>query len=321
MDAELVSTTTAAPARPGFVARWWIYQRERFPVLANGVLIAAFSYCAVAFSLMLRGEAGLPGWRSVLVAFASCLIFFLQLRIADEFKDSEEDARYRPYRPVPRGLVTLRELAVVFAIGAAAQLALALWLEPRLALLLLGAWAYLTAMTKEFFVRRHLKGRPVVYMVSHMVIMPIIDLYATSSDWLTAGETRPPLGLVWFLLASFFNGMVIEIGRKIRSRPDEEHGVETYSALWGRGAAVGCWWGVTAAALVCAALAAARIDWLGPALVLLGVSAAGALAVGIAFLRNPAAGRGAWIERYAGVWTLTLYLSLGAAPLLWRTLA
>ena len=40
-------------------------------------------------------------------------VFFLQLRIADEFKDFAEDSRFRPYRPVPRGLVTLTELGWV----------------------------------------------------------------------------------------------------------------------------------------------------------------------------------------------------------------
>ena len=57
-----------------------------------------------------RGEDSWPEWRGLVVAFVTCFLFFLQLRIADEFKDFEEDTRYRPYRPVPRGLVTLREL-------------------------------------------------------------------------------------------------------------------------------------------------------------------------------------------------------------------
>ena len=38
-------------------------------------------------------------------------------------------------------------------------------------------------------------------------------------------------GLFWFLIVSFFNGVVVEIGRKIRAREDEEEGVETYSSL------------------------------------------------------------------------------------------
>ena len=80
--------------------RWWIYQKERFPIFQHGPLVAAFSSCAVAYSALLTGSS--PVWQSFAVAFITCLIFFLQLRIADEFKDAEEDATYRPYRAVPR---------------------------------------------------------------------------------------------------------------------------------------------------------------------------------------------------------------------------
>jgi 4-hydroxybenzoate polyprenyltransferase len=41
-----------------------------------------------------------------------------------------------------------------------------------------------------------------------------------------------------FFWVSFFNGTVLEIGRKIRAPQDEEAGVETYSFLWGRGGAL-----------------------------------------------------------------------------------
>ena len=128
-----------APARPA--GRWWVYQRERFPLFAHGPLVLAFSSSAVCFSHLLRGQNNWPALASVVVAFATCLLFFLGLRIADEFKDIEEDTRYRPYRPVPRGLVTLRELGWVGAAVAVIQLALALWLAPGLSLILLAAWA------------------------------------------------------------------------------------------------------------------------------------------------------------------------------------
>src|SRR5829696_4543202 len=101
-----------------FLPRWWAYQRERFPVFAHGLLIAAFSYSA-----LLRGRAAVEP-AGALAAFVTAFLFFLQLRIADEFKDFEEDARYRPYRAVPRGLVSLRELGVVFALAGAVQFGL-----------------------------------------------------------------------------------------------------------------------------------------------------------------------------------------------------
>ncbi len=299
------------------VNRWWVYQRERFPLVAHGLLILAFSFSAVAVSSMLRGRFSVPPWPSLLVAFVTCFLFFLQLRIADEFKDFDEDARYRPYRPVPRGLVSLRELGAVFVLACVVQAGLAWWLDPDLILLLLITWAYLAFMSKEFFVRDFLKNRPVLYMVSHMFIMPLIDLYATGTDWLVAGA-GPPRGLLWFLLASFFNGMVIEIGRKVRRPEDEEEGVATYSVVWGRACAVAAWLGVMLATAGFALLAAMHIGVPFQIAIILGGALAAAAVLGLWFLRAPAPGRGRWIEHMSGLWTLILYTALGVLPLVWR---
>jgi 4-hydroxybenzoate polyprenyltransferase len=213
---------------------------------------------------------------------------------------------------VQRGLVSLRELGWLFVILCALQLALALWLDPRLAILLAITWTYLALMSKEFFVADWLRSRPVLYMLSHMLIMPLVDLYATSADWLPAGAA--PHGLIWFLCASYFNGLVIEIGRKIRSPADEEIGVNTYSALWGRPAAATAW----CACLLLTAIMAGIVAWqLNALLPLAGIFAAGTVAGMLLcawFIRNPHPRRGKWIERYAGIWTLLLYLTLGLLP-------
>jgi 4-hydroxybenzoate polyprenyltransferase len=297
--------------------RWWVYQRERFPVLAHGPLIAAFSLSAVSFSRLLRGEATLPGGLATFVAFGTALLFFLQLRIADEFKDFEEDSRYRPYRPVPRGLVSLRELGVLGLGCAAVQAALAVWLDPSLLLLLAVAWAYLALMSKEFFVGGWLKRRPIPYMLSHMMILPLVDLYATACDWWAAGAAAPA-GLIWFLVVSYFNGLVIEIGRKVRAPADEEEGVNTYSALWGyRGAAL-AWLAAMLTTAVFAGVAASRIDWLGPMAAVLAVLLVSAAALVARFVRRPTTRAAKLIEAMSGAWTLLMYLMLGAVPLAWR---
>lgn len=296
--------------------RWWIYQKERFPLLAHGPLIAAFSASAVAYSALLRG--GRPAAGSFLVAFVGSLGSFLLLRIADEFKDAEEDARYRPYRPVPRGLVTLRELAWVGVGVGGVQLALALPFGGKLAGLLAVTWLYFALMSREFFARAWLKARPVAYLFSHMMIMPLIDWFATGCDWARAG-TGMPAGLFWFLAASFCNGVVIELGRKIRAPEAEETGVETYSALWGRPAAITAWLVALAATLGCAVMAARRIAFASPLALVLAVLLTGALALGIGFLRTPRRALARWIEAYSGLWTLALYLTLGIAPLLGRS--
>ena len=303
--------------------RWAVYQRERFPLASHVPLVAAFSASAVCFSSLLRGHHSTPSAAALGVAFLTSLLFFLQLRIADEFKDCEEDARFRPYRPVPRGLVTLRELAWLGAATAGIQLALALWLEPSLVWLLLATWLYLTLMTREFFVPRWLKAHPVLYMTSHMMILPLVDLYATACDWRVAGVTGPPAGLSWFLIVSFLNGIVVEIGRKTRAAADEEHGVETYSALWGRQGAVCGWLLAILLTATAAWQASLRIGTRAPTAVLLIVLAVACAVVARRFIRTAQPGSGRWLETMAGVWTVVMYIGLGAAPLaltVWRGL-
>src|SRR5204863_8471249 len=122
----------------------------------------------------------------------------------------------------------------------------------------------------EFFVGEWLKRHHVIYLISHMAILPLVDLYATACDWWVAGEGAPQ-GLIWFLLVSYFNGIVIEVGRKIRAPQDEEVGINTYSALWGRRVAVLVWLSAMLATAVFAGTAAALIDWLAPTATVLAV--------------------------------------------------
>jgi 4-hydroxybenzoate polyprenyltransferase len=306
--------------------RWWVYQRERFPVLAHGLLIAAFSSSAVCFSALLRGRErypnaeiffppAVPALPSLLVAFVTAFFFFLQLRIADEHKDFDEDARYRPYRPVPRGLVTLRELAVVFALGALVQLGLALWLHPPLLVLLGVTWTYLVLMSKEFFVAHWLRKQHVLYMLSHMAIVPLVDFYATACDWRLHGE-RPPSGLLWFVAVSYFNGLVIEMGRKIRGPQDEEEGVDTYSHVWGLRKAVLTWLGAMTITAILACCAAWQIGFLLPVVALLLLLLLDAALCGYRLVKGRTNGKS--IENRSGIWTLALYLNLGLIPLACR---
>jgi len=297
--------------------RWLTYQKERFPLLAHGPLIAAFSACAVSYSSLLRG-APAPSAGMFLTAFAVCLLMFLQLRIADEFKDAGEDAKWRPYRPVPRGLVSLRELRTVFILAAIIQTALVLLLDPRLIFVLGIAWTYLALMGVEFFCRDWLKKRPVIYLLSHMGIMPLVDFFATACEWLPRGSA-PPTGLGWFLAASFFNGIVIETGRKLRQPADEEEGVETYSRLWGKSGGSTVWLLALIATLYSASKAASLIDFYRPVFYVLLLFLIFAMVGRHRYITTSRSGKK--IELISALWTLALYLILGLVPLVIQNFA
>lgn len=307
------------PAPLRLLSRLWQYQSERFPIFAHGLLIAAFSFSGVCLSAILRGSEQLPSAATLFVAFACSLAFFFQLRVADEFKDAAEDKQHRPYRPVPRGLVSLGELRLAGIFTAVGQLTLCLTVKPTLIPLLLVAWVYLALMTREFFVGNWLRKHPVIYMTSHMMILPIVDYFITACDWLPGAA---PHGLLLFLAVSFFNGLVIEIGRKLRSQAEEESGVDTYSKLWGLERAVRIW---LALMLTTAGLAVITAMHYGYELGLLTGGVLGVMLVGTALgaaklLKQRPDDTAARFEKLAAVWTLVLYLSIGTMPMLLKTI-
>ena len=317
MSDAVARSDTRGPDARGLGARLWAYQAERFPLVKHGVLIAAFGASATCLSALLRG--GAPSVLAFVVAVLVLFGFFFQLRVADEHKDNEDDTKFRPERPVPRGLVTLAELRVV-AIGVGAtQVALTVALDWRLLGPLLLVWAWMAVMTKEFFVPAWLKKRPIIYMVSHMAIMPLIDLYATACDWLPAGVALHEnfgLTLGAFLLLSLVNGSVIEIARKSWAPEMERDGVETYSRLWGAQRA-----GIVVMALLLAGLAlSAFINVRSDAgvVVLVGLMLVTMFAAwtAIDYAGAPAARQVKQMETGTAVFVLGNYLLLGVIPLL-----
>lgn len=296
------------------MSRWWTYQRERFPLVLNGPLVAVFSLSALYHSALLQETTTLPGWTPALVAVFTTLGFFLLLRIADEFKDAEKDAEYRPHRPVPRGVVSLRELGWIGGGTALVQLGLTLWLHPKVALVLLAAWAYFGLMSVEFFVGNWLEERLGLYMASHMVILPLLALLATACDWAPAGDV-PSISLGWFLVASYANGLVLEIGRKIRAPEEEQEGVNTYSKCWGRRTAVTTWGLVLATAGTLSIVAAHLVGaGLWSTAILAPLVATGGVVAAL-FLKNPTSDRAEAIQLCSGIWLLASYGCMGLLPL------
>jgi len=297
--------------------RWWIYQRERFPLLAHSLLILVFSASAVTYSIMISEGSREFAWSALALSFLSSLIFFMLLRIADEFKDYEDDLAYRPYRPVPRGLVSLKELGGIGMLIIVVQLAAAIVYQQKLLPYLIFTWIYFALMSKEFFVHEWLKRHALAYLFSHMLIMPLIALYATGFDWIRT-DAVPPQNIIFFLALSFVNGIVLEIGRKIRAPESEETGVETYSFLWGAHVAVYAWIATILAALLIVALAGAELDYLVPSLLLGGILSVACISAGLKFLKNMTPESSKKIENMSGIWILMSYLTIGLIPYIWQ---
>ena len=252
-----------------------IYLNERFPLGKNSFFVLIFTLSGYIYTGLLYNSKIIKSilskevnrvpllwgkeidkvpiiWYKLLPLFIIIFMFFFQLRITDEFKDYEEDLKYRPYRPVQRGIISLKALGKIGIATIIIQIILAHVINPKLIYFILLVWIYMFLMTKEFFIKNWLTERILIYALSHVVIMIFITFvivkgtgYILQDHFLETlylslkkYEKNIFIGLIPLFALNYLNGIVLEIGRKTRKADEEEHGVQTYSKLWGRKKAV-----------------------------------------------------------------------------------
>ena len=252
-----------------------IYLNERFPLGKNSFFVLIFTLSGYIYAGLLYNSKIIKSilskevnrvpllwnkeinkvpiiWYKLLPLFIIIFMFFFQLRITDEFKDYEEDLKYRPYRPVQRGIISLKALGKIGIATIIIQIILAHVINSKLIYFMLLVWIYMFLMTKEFFIKNWLTERILIYALSHVVIMIFITLvivkgtgYILQDHFLETlylslekYEKNIFIGLIPLFALNYLNGIVLEIGRKTRKNDEEENGVQTYSKLWGRKKAV-----------------------------------------------------------------------------------
>lgn len=213
----------------GFFKKWATYQKERFPVVVYGLYIFCIVFAIFCYTSTVFDNVGEPNFILLIPMFVFAFLQYLMVRIVDEFKDFEEDSKYRPYRPVPRGLVTLKELKVLFVICVLIQIAIAFVFNKENMLLLFGFWLFFALFCKDFFIKKFLDNHILLTVVIDELLIVFLGLYLASF----VGEINSLV--IYILLMVYFVSWVVEIARKVRCKEDEEEGVKTYTAVLGIG--------------------------------------------------------------------------------------
>ncbi len=202
---------------------WLTYFKERFPILVYVLLVGGMA----ASGTRLAGVPviGLPFWAS----FLGLMLFFAVLRLMDEYKDYEKDLVAHPERPLPRGLLQKDTVGRVINGSVLFMVAFGLLLSPLspaasgLYLLITG---YLWLMFKEFYVGSWLGNRPLLYAVTHQIILlPLCALPVAASGGDVVGR-----GFLYGLLVlgAFFS---YEVCRKLDAKANPILGY--YRTLYG----------------------------------------------------------------------------------------
>ena len=237
-----------------------IYLNERFPLGKNSFFVLIFTLSGYIYTSLLCNskimylftngvKIGIFQYK-IIALFIIIFMFFFQLRITDEFKDYEEDLKYRAYRPVQRGIISLKTLGKIGIATVIIQIMLAHVIAPEIIYFMIFVWIYMFLMAKEFFIKKWLTKRILIYALSHVIIMVFITLVIVeATQYIVPKNIFDVFILQWYrhnidfaliplFTLNYLNGIVLEIGRKTRRADEEEHGVQTYSKLWGRKKAV-----------------------------------------------------------------------------------
>jgi 4-hydroxybenzoate polyprenyltransferase len=283
-------------------------------------LIGAFTFSAISYSRLSSGLDGFIDAQRFFVCLLNTISIFFLLRIFDEHKDAEDDAQYRQHLPVPRGLIALRELRFVAYVVIAIQLLVDVLYYPKMLLPWFLVMLYMSIMGKEFFVSEWLKKHQFWYIVSHMLIIPFVDVFASGFDWYL-DERQAPVGLLFFFGVSFMNGIVLEVGRKLRAPHDEKEGVVTYSALLGPQKATFLWMAMIVATCITACTACYFASFPKYEYLILAAACLMGLWFAWRYLKLRDSKSAKTMENISGIWTILMYLTLGGLPMIIQMLS
>jgi 4-hydroxybenzoate polyprenyltransferase len=214
--------------------RFWIYQRERFPLSILSITTAAVLASTFAV-LEWTGFYDIPLWKYIALGVAG-LSFMLHTRIIDEIRDKEVDDVHHPDRPVQRGLVSIRELTVLGYANGGIFICIHALLDPLSGLLSAGLLLYSIVARYEVGPLAWLKPRFWLYnvvMLGQMLLLQWIAYAALtqSLDW-PAAIWMHGWG-IWALTAQ------IEVARKCLAPEEETAYRDSYSARVGSWGSVG----------------------------------------------------------------------------------
>lgn len=291
------AATTPRSARAAWRAAAFV--RERFPPGIYGPLILAFvasGSVAAAGAPSRPLDLGAAGLAAIVVTLA-----FLRMRLLDEVKDLEVDRRGRPWRPLPRGLVTVRELRLAAWLALAGMTAAAAPLGATTFAIYLAVAAFLLLAGADFGAGERLRDRRLAYALVHSPAVPLLMVVV----WFAQPGALVDARLAAILLVAWGAGLGAEIGRKTVAPDEERPFVDTYSGAVGRPRAA------LLAALALAAAAAATGGYAAAA----GMSpfAVGAPLVGAGLILASWLGlrraRGRTIELWSGAAALVVLLA------------
>ncbi len=199
-----------------FAAGFIVYLNERFPPVAYISMIILFFVSGYLLPFAINKNISGIAFMEIIFGVILVLIFYLRLRIFDDFKDFCIDIKIHPERPVQRGIISLNELGIVAILAVIIESLIVLVFLRQVLIVYIIALIFSAVMLYEFFCRKSLRKDIYIYALPHILIMPILGLIGFFASADKFNETYF-IALVIYLAICYFSGLVFEISRKMHS--------------------------------------------------------------------------------------------------------
>lgn len=190
--------------------RWLTFAKERLQLPVFALLVAGIS--ASGIYIASREFQWIPFFFS----FLGIYMLFVLLRLMDEVKDIDKDRIAHPQRPLPRGLIAKHEVVRVIEMTMMVLFAysLVLWvlISSHAALAYLCVVIYLWMMYKEFGIGHWLSSHPLLYGLSHQLVLFPLAIFAVTVVNPNAIASGGCWSFACLLMGAFFT---YEICRKL----------------------------------------------------------------------------------------------------------
>ncbi len=205
--------------------RFMTYLKERSPLPALSFLSAGIVVSALSIDQSFD-------WIVVFVGVVLNNLLFIQMRLGDELKDFDTDKVINPTRPLPRGLFKAQEVLSLLKIFLCILIisgTLMMLKSPVAGVSVMVASLFSWLMFKEFYMSHELDKSPMLYAISHQVI--VFPLFAWPGLLQNPALLQNKTFLGW-LLANFGCSFTFEVCRKLN--PAAHAMAKTYAHHYGR---------------------------------------------------------------------------------------
>ncbi len=136
--------------------RFNAYRKERFPiaVLIFTTLSVVLSSAVIVLTIEDSIVNHIP---AIIIGTITALLFMFHMRVFDDQKDKQFDTDYHPERPVQKGIINIKELNFLNAIGLSIQFLLNVFFSLYAFLWLVLTLGYSLIARAEFFMKQWIK--------------------------------------------------------------------------------------------------------------------------------------------------------------------